>query len=87
MALRALLFLLISSSVGTISFPIFLKGIQPERYESLSHPGDSFSYDIFSQAAQAVLVFYEYQGDGKRLRLGRKWHRNPVTLGVIEAPR
>jgi hypothetical protein len=26
----------------------------PARYGSLSHPGDSFSYDIFSQAAQAV---------------------------------
>jgi hypothetical protein len=25
-----------------------------ERYASLQHPGDSFSYDIFSQAAQAV---------------------------------
>ncbi len=46
----------IERSEGTIAigFPIFLKGIQPERYESLSHPGDSFSYDIFSQAAQAV---------------------------------
>jgi hypothetical protein len=26
----------------------------PVRYASLSHPGDSFSYDIFSQAGQAV---------------------------------
>ena len=26
----------------------------PVRYESLSHPGDSYSYDIFSQAGQAV---------------------------------
>ncbi|SEP16704.1 hypothetical protein SAMN05660991_03645 [Trujillonella endophytica] len=26
----------------------------PERYASLSHPGDSYSYDIFSQAGQAV---------------------------------
>ncbi|MGH7788929.1 MAG: alpha/beta hydrolase domain-containing protein [Candidatus Binatia bacterium] len=31
-----------------------LKQIDPERYGSLSHPGDSFSYDIFSQVAQAV---------------------------------
>jgi hypothetical protein len=35
-----------------ISIP--LKKLDPERYGSLSHPGDSFSYDIFSQAAQAV---------------------------------
>jgi hypothetical protein len=35
-------------------FPASLKTIDPERYGSLSHPGDSFSYDIYSQAAQAV---------------------------------
>jgi hypothetical protein len=35
-------------------FPASLKTIDAERYGSLSHPGDSFSYDIFSQAAQAV---------------------------------
>ncbi len=37
---------------GTIAIP--LKSVDPERYGSLHHPGDSFSYDIFSQAAQAV---------------------------------
>lgn len=37
-----------------VGFPIYLKGIEPERYASLIHPGDSFSYDIFNQAAQAV---------------------------------
>jgi hypothetical protein len=31
----------------------------PERYGSLDHPGDAFSYDIFSQAAQAVLAHGE----------------------------
>ncbi|HYD48410.1 MAG TPA: alpha/beta hydrolase domain-containing protein, partial [Terriglobales bacterium] len=31
-----------------------LKVADPERYASLIHPGDSFSYDIFSQAAQAI---------------------------------
>jgi hypothetical protein len=31
-----------------------LKVTDPERYGSLVHPGDSFSYDIFSQAGQAV---------------------------------
>jgi len=31
-----------------------LKTHDPARYGSLVHPGDSFSYDIFSQAAQAV---------------------------------
>jgi len=31
-----------------------LKGFDSERYGSLSHPGDSFSYDIFSQAGQTI---------------------------------
>jgi hypothetical protein len=31
-----------------------LKTVDPERYGSLLHPGDSFSYDMFSQVAQAV---------------------------------
>lgn len=31
-----------------------LKTVDPDRYGSLSHPGDSFAYDIFSQAGQAV---------------------------------
>jgi Alpha/beta hydrolase domain len=30
------------------------KTTDPAQYSSLSHPGDSFSYDIFSQAGQAV---------------------------------
>lgn len=31
-----------------------LKEIDPERYGSLVHPGDSFAFDIFSQVAQSV---------------------------------
>jgi hypothetical protein len=31
-----------------------LKGYDPERYGSLHHPGDSFSYDIFSQVGQLL---------------------------------
>ena len=30
------------------------KATDPARYASLSHPGDSFSYDMFTQAGQAV---------------------------------
>lgn len=35
--------------------PLALKQWDPVRYGSLSHPGDDFSFDIFSQAAEAVL--------------------------------
>ena len=31
-----------------------LKAVSPARYGSLSHPGDSFSYDMFSQVGQAL---------------------------------
>lgn len=34
--------------------PLGLKSVEPERYATLVHPGDSFSYDIFSQVARAL---------------------------------
>jgi hypothetical protein len=37
---------------GAFSLP--LKTLNPVRYGTLVHPGDSFSYDIYSQAAQAL---------------------------------
>jgi hypothetical protein len=40
---------------GSGPFDLSLKVFDAERYGSLVHPGDSFSYDIFSQAAQAAL--------------------------------
>jgi hypothetical protein len=36
-----------------------LKGIDPARYGSLSHPGDGYSFDIFTQVARAIRA-----GDG-----------------------
>jgi hypothetical protein len=38
--------------VGVVSLP--LKEVDAARYGTLSHPGDSFSYDMYSQAGQAV---------------------------------
>ena len=34
--------------------PVSLKIQNPARYSTLTHPGDDYSYDIFSQAAQAI---------------------------------
>lgn len=31
-----------------------LKGIDPERYGSLEHPGDAYSYDIYTQVGRAL---------------------------------
>jgi len=40
---------------GIVGLPSMgLKEVDPVRYASLTHPGDSFSYDIFSQVGQAV---------------------------------
>jgi len=38
--------------VPVVSLP--LKTANPARYGSLSHPGDSFSYEMFSQTAEAI---------------------------------
>lgn len=51
---------LIGVEGGSLRLPIegfdvqALKSWDPERYGSLVHPGDDYSYDIFSQAAQAL---------------------------------
>jgi hypothetical protein len=37
---------------GFVALP--LKEWDPDRYEPLDHPGDAYSYDIFSQVAQAL---------------------------------
>jgi hypothetical protein len=42
----------IEGSGGTLN--LGLKTVDPIRYGSLNHPGDSYSYDMFSQVAQAV---------------------------------
>jgi hypothetical protein len=39
---------------GVCCGPTTLKGWDPRRYAALVHPGDPFSYDIFSQAIQAL---------------------------------
>ena len=44
------------------------KSTDPAKYSSLSHPGDSFSYDIFSQAGEAVRKDAKTLLDGLRPR-------------------
>ena len=46
-----------AQKVGIDGFPQDPQGLKawdPERYGSLVHPGDAYSYDIFAQAARAV---------------------------------
>jgi hypothetical protein len=42
--------------------PFYLKAAEPVRYRSLDHPGDSFSYDIFSQIGLALRERDLFQG-------------------------
>jgi hypothetical protein len=34
---------------------VYLKAVNPQRYAPLVHPGDGYAFDMYSQAAQAVL--------------------------------
>jgi hypothetical protein len=43
-----------AQAVGVNARPTGLKSWDPDRYGSLVHPGDAYSYDIFSQALQAI---------------------------------
>jgi hypothetical protein len=40
--------------LGDDGLPLYLKAVNPDRYGSLNHPGNSFSYDIFSQVGEVI---------------------------------
>ncbi|MFN8542782.1 MAG: alpha/beta hydrolase domain-containing protein [Candidatus Binatia bacterium] len=44
----------IEGGASPIGLNLSLKAINPARYGTLSHPGDSFSYDMFSQVGAAL---------------------------------
>ena len=44
----------VSGAGGILGLNLTLKAVNPTRYAPLLHPGDSFSYDMFSQVAQAL---------------------------------
>ncbi len=44
----------VAGTGGPLGLNLSLKAVNPVRYAPLSHPGDSFSYDMFSQVAQAL---------------------------------
>ena len=44
----------IEGGVNMMGIDMSLKNQNPERYSSLHHPGDAYSYDIFSQAGRLV---------------------------------
>ncbi|WP_155763772.1 alpha/beta hydrolase domain-containing protein [Mycobacterium asiaticum] len=44
----------VDGGVNMLGFDLSLKSQNPERYAALSHPGDAFAYDIFSQIGGLV---------------------------------
>lgn len=44
----------VEGGVNLMGIDMSLKSQNPERYSSLHHPGDTYSYDIFSQAGRLV---------------------------------
>ena len=56
-----------------------LKGTDPERYGSLTHPGDSYSYDVFTQAARAV------RGDAAVSPLGPLVPKRVIAMGESQS--
>ena len=40
--------------LGDDGLPFYLKAVNPDRYGSLNHPGNSFSYDMFSQIGEVI---------------------------------
>ncbi|WP_157592033.1 alpha/beta hydrolase domain-containing protein [Solirubrobacter soli] len=45
----------VTAQAITVTSPTGLIAWDPDRYGTLTHPGDQYSYDIFSQVAQGVL--------------------------------
>ncbi len=56
-----------------------LKKANPARYGGLSHPGDAFSYDIFSQAGRAL------KGKGSSSLLGNLVPRRVIGIGESQS--
>ena len=44
----------VAGTGGPLGLSLSLKSVSPVRYGPLVHPGDSFSYDMFSQVAEAL---------------------------------
>jgi hypothetical protein len=44
----------VAGTGGPLGLNLSLKSVNPARYAPLVHPGDSFSYDMYSQVAQAL---------------------------------
>lgn len=67
---------------GFAENPVGLVAWDKERYGSLFHPGDSYSYDIFSQAGRAVGPARDYNGVDP---MGGLKVRNLIAIGASQS--
>ena len=70
-----------AQTVGVQGGLLALKSIDPTRYGALNHPGDDYSYDMFSQAARA-LVGTEGREPARRLHAALPDRGRRVAVGV-----
>jgi len=68
-----------SSGTATAGFASGLKAADPARYASLTHPGDSYSYDIFTQAGRAI------RGEGEVDPLGGLEPKRLIATGESQS--
>jgi hypothetical protein len=74
-----------AQKVGIDGSPLGIPGLlsirhaDPQRYASLDHPGDSYAYDIFSQAGQAV------RSGGRQDILGSLEARHLIATGESQS--
>src|SRR5271170_423851 len=64
---------------GPLAAGLHLKKANPSRYKSLSHPGDAFAYDIFTQAGRMIR-----ESDGSGL-MGPLTARYLVATGASQS--
>lgn len=64
---------------GGIAEGPHLKRARPDRYQALSHPGDAFSYDIFSQAGRVL------RGSGEHQLLGPLRPERLIAMGESQS--
>ncbi|WP_216894368.1 alpha/beta hydrolase domain-containing protein [Nocardia alni] len=68
-----------ANDLGGVCTPTSLKGFDPNRYRPLGHPGDDYSYDIFSQAVRAV------RRTGPTQPLGGLTARHVIAVGESQS--
>lgn len=66
---------------GTDGSPLALRNWDPERYSDITHPGDEYAYDMFSQVIQALRHRPRPEPDPLR----GLYVRNTIAMGISQS--